>query len=155
MTTWIEPIYDRTESDVDRVKYLENQIRNSAATASELQEWKSDLKGALNKSDLQRIVNNCKVLSELLGVTIVNQTVPEIPTIQWYAQLLNNVSTLKNRYIVHSDTPGLPTEPLNTYEKWNIVEKILWDMNDIFKNSPIYYATGSGEIDLFCNDYLI
>lgn len=149
---WIEPIYDRTQTDVNRVKELNLKLQTNQATEEEILEWQDNLKGVINTSDLQRIINNCNYLSEELGVEIVDLSIPEIPTVSWYATLLSNVQTLIDNYIIHAETPDLPIQPLNTFIKWNIIEKSLWDMSDILSASTLYYCN---ENDLICNDNIL
>lgn len=48
-------ITDRTQSDVDRVKYLAQRITKGTATDAERAEYLTDLKGAYNASDLNRV----------------------------------------------------------------------------------------------------
>lgn len=150
--SWIKPICDRTLENVNRVIELNSKILNNTATVEEVLEWKTNLKGALNKSDLERIVNNCDYLSDVLGITITTQTVPELPTLSWYQTLLTNIQTLISGYVVYPDTPTLPSSPLNTYQKWNDIEKILFDMNNILETSGMYFCSGE---ELLCEDNFI
>lgn len=48
-------ITDRTQEDVDRVAELSELVKNGAATDEELVEWATDLKGAYNASDMNRV----------------------------------------------------------------------------------------------------
>jgi len=144
----IEFIYDRTQEDVDRVKYLNNQLQLNRATEAEIIEWNSNLKGALNKNDLTRIVAITTYLAEKLNVSIIEQSVPDIPTAPWYAIMLNNVRLVKDAWMTYAETPPLPNQPLNTYEKWNIIEKTLRDIYDILQTKDYYFAG----IDLMCNN---
>ena len=148
---WIEPIYDRTEHDVQYVKDLYARIKERVATADDIVVYKNDLKGAINESDLQRIVNNMNYIANLLSISITTQTVPDIPRVAWYSILLDNLTQLLNAYMKHSDTPGIPVQPLNTYEKWNTIEKILWDIKDIYELNVGYHA---GD-ELYGNDNFI
>ncbi len=148
---WTEPIYDRTQQDVVRVKELLIKIKKGIASEEDILEYNTDLKGALNTSDLQRIVGNIQYLADLLEVSITQQSVPEIPRYNWYNQLLINLQKVLNAYTKYSDTPDVPNHPLNTYEKWNTIEKIIWDIQDIYKNNIPYYA---GE-EMFMNNNVI
>ena len=142
---WIEPIYDRTEQDVGYVKRLVNDIKSGIATPSEIAEYKTDLKGSINRSDLERILGNISYIADMLDVTIQSQTIPEIPRLSWYTTLLSNLNAVLNAYTKYTDTPDIPTHPINTYEKWNIIEKILWDIKTIYETNEHYYA-GNGEL---------
>ena len=146
---WIEPIYDRTEQDVLHVKRLIEDIKSGIATPQEIVEYSTDLKGAINTSDLQRILGNIEYVADMLDVTIQTQTVPEIPRVSWYSTLLSNLTSVLNKYIKYSDTPDIPTQPINTYEKWNTIEKILWDIKTIYEANEHYYA---GNEELYANN---
>lgn len=142
-------VYDRTKEDVDRVKYLNEQYLKGIITEKEKQEWnagisgKSGLKGALNLSDINRNENNCKVISELLAVTvdIKKWDHDDIPRVMDYTRICDNVRKIRLSFIAHSDTPEVPEQPLNTYQKWNDIERILHDVYYSYvrlKNSSYY-----------------
>lgn len=137
---WIEPIFDRTRADVDKIKNLYESIRSGLVSPEELAEYQRDLKGAINRSDLQRVVNNLNYLADLLDVSITSQTIPEIPRASWYSTLRSNLSTVLNAYAKHADTPNIPSRPFNTYQKWNTIEKIIWDIKDIYESNLNAYA---------------
>lgn len=146
---WLPPIYDRTLYDVNRAIELNNKYLNGTITNEEKIEWKNGLKGALNKSDLDRILVDINYLSNKSQVSITSQTIPEIPTISWYSELLTNIQTLVNAIGKRSETPDLPTQPLNTYTKWNIIEKHLQDMYEITSSYVFNYC---GNNELYSND---
>ncbi|MCM1327265.1 MAG: hypothetical protein NC094_12115 [Bacteroidales bacterium] len=144
-------VYDRTRSDVERVKYLNQAYLDGTITEEEKQEWntgingKLGLKGAFNLSDIKRNENNCKVLGELLAVAvdIKEWQYGDIPRVSDYVRIRDNVRKIRSAFIVHADTPEVPEHPLNTYQKWNDIEKILHDVYYIYvalKNS--YYYCG-------------
>lgn len=58
-------ITDRTQSDVDRVKYLAQRITKGTATDAERAEYLTDLKGAYNASDLNRVTSAMEYLKRL------------------------------------------------------------------------------------------
>lgn len=156
-------VYDRKQADVDRVKYLNKRYLNGTITEDEKQEWntgingKLGLKGAFNLSDIKRIENNVKIIG---GILSVNVNVREweygdIPRVSDYRRIRDNVDKIKAAFIIHSDTPEVPEHPLNTYQKWNDMEKILHDVYYIYvrlKNSYYYCSTemyaGEGTGDL-------
>lgn len=144
-------IYDRTKNDVDRVIELTEKIRNKTITSAELQEWNGNLKGAINTSDLNRIISYINYLSEELQIPVTSQTVPAIPRTNWYSILKSNLNNLRSNYTIHADTPKVPNSPLNTYQKWNDIEKLLFDLLEIFNSQDIYYA---GD-ELYSNNILI
>lgn len=156
MTAYFEEvficIYDREIPDVNRVKELNEKLQKDNYTQAELNEWKTEMKGSLNRSDLTRVRDNTKYLALRLGVTITAQDeIPEIPTEEFYEVMLNNVKTLKDAWMTYEETPDLPIHPLNYYYKWNIIEKTLWDIYSIL-NSGIWYHAG---IDLMAGDNIL
>lgn len=126
-------VYDRTQKDVDRVKELNLKYLNGTITESEKEKWKQSLKGVLNLSDINRIENNMSVLAEYLSVSLVVKSwrMGDIPRFGDYARIRDGVDSLRGAWVVLPDTPDTPTQPLNTYQKWNDIEQILHD---------IYYA---------------
>lgn len=147
-TTWI---FDRTQADVDRVKYLRDAVYSGYISEQEMNLYKQDLKGAINENDLRRIVGNMQAIAELLDISISTQTVPEIPKASWYETFRNDLSILLNNYMKHEDTPDIPDRPFNTYQKWNTIEKILWDIVDIYKSSENAHAGN----ELYANNNVI
>jgi hypothetical protein len=68
--TWLTPIWQRTEVDVDRVIYLNNKARQfgfSSLTQEELIEWNANPIGAINYWDWNRIEQNTKYLADVLN----------------------------------------------------------------------------------------
>ena len=51
----LDLITNRTQADVDRVAALAARVSTGTATAAEKTEWATDLKGAYNASDLNRV----------------------------------------------------------------------------------------------------
>ena len=119
-------IYDRSYTDIERAWFLNQQVVTGKATQREYQEWLTDLKGTLKRSDLERNCLNIWLLSLFLGSEIDTGTVPELPMPAYYDQFLGWVSTLRNSVGVSSTTPAVPSRPLNKIEKWNAIEKILY-----------------------------
>jgi len=89
---WLDPIYDRTQLDVDTIK---------------LDPTNENTKGAYNYTDLNRVENNCEYVMNLLNnsglfyipVTIsvkTDWTVDDIPNIKDINRIRNNIITLKN-----------------------------------------------------------
>lgn len=141
-------IYDRTQADVDRVRYLNRQLQLDQATQAEKNEWRSDLKGALNTSDLERVYQNITLLANELDVVLRPQILPPgaIANTDWYERLLENVNILREAWFVRSDTPATPTSPLNTYQKWNDIEKIIFDMMNLYVTSTLTYSYAGSEL---------
>lgn len=136
---WKNAVTDRTQSDVERVLELLKKGWQSF-TQEEKAAWQNGLKGALNKADLERIQNNIQLLSDVLELDLVVDAIPDIPTVNFYDALTRNVETIRGAYCIHSDTPPTPNAPLNTYQKWNDIEKILLDVYEILLNNFSYYC---------------
>lgn len=135
-------IYDRTQADVDLVKDLNKKMQNNTATESEKQKWHSNLKGALNTSDLFRIENDIQIISDLLGISLVSKrdNLPELPTHDYYVQLINNVTSIRNSKYIYTTTPPVPECPINSYKQINDIEKILYDVYTVFNSNFYHYA---------------
>lgn len=136
-------IYDRVQADVDRV-YALRRIGWENMTNEQRKEWMGGLKGCLNTSDLRRIENAVYVIAQLLRVPIQTNkdNLPEIPDRLYFQTLLNNVTELREVGYFHSDTPEVPAQPLNTYQKINDIEHILHDIYDVYNanNSRFPYC---------------
>ena len=139
MLLWRTPIVDRTQADVDEVNALKG-IAWDDMTETQKTAWSKGLKGALNESDLERIENNIHLLSEVLelGLITYDGSIPYIPNLSYWSNLILNVSTIRTSYSVHSDTPQVPDEPINRYEKVNDIEKILLDIYEIILTNFYY-----------------
>lgn len=81
------------------------------------------MKGALNRSDMQRIQNNTKLLSDVLELNLTVADVPEHPNETFLTAVLHNTEIIRNAYMIHADTPETPQMPANTYQKMNDIEK--------------------------------
>lgn len=138
---WVNPITNRTKADVDLVNALKG-IAWTDMTTEQKALWSQGLKGALNESDLERIENNIKLLSQVLEIDLVTYDgkIPYIPTLDYWNNLLLNVETIRNAYSVHADTPTTPTIPVNRYTQINDIEKILLDVYTIIE-SNFYYES--------------
>lgn len=136
---WKNAVTDRTQSDVERVLKLLKKGWQSFSQ-EEKEEWQNGLKGALNRADLERIQNNIQLLSDVLELDLAVDTIPDIPKVNFYNALARNVEAIRGAYCIHSDTPPTPNAPLNTYQKWNDIEKILLDVYEILLNNFSYYC---------------
>lgn len=152
MILWKEPITDRSQEDVERVIYLHDVVIKGKATDEEIEEYTTDLKGALNKSDLERITNNIRLIDEVLQTNLTILDVPEIPTVSFFLNLLQNVQFIRDSYTTYTTTPQTPKQPINSYQKWNDIEKILQDVYKILNSNFFHYCGGGlysgGEIGL-------
>ena len=140
ISIWQDAVYDRTQADVDRIKELLSKVKFSELTTEEKAELLTDSKGALNMSDLERIKNNIDLMAEVLELRITTTAIPDITTTSYFNEIRQNVQTIRNAGFIRNTTPRVPAAPLNTYEKWNDIEKILHDTYDILMNNFHYYA---------------
>lgn len=139
MILWNETVTDRTWNDVKRIlNLLEKGWKNF--TKDEKTEWLSGMKGALNVSDVKRIQNNIQLLSDVLEIGLFVSSVPEFLTQRFCEEILSNTELIRKAYCIYTTTPATPTLPLNTYEKWNDIEKILTDVYTILLNNFHYYC---------------
>lgn len=136
-------VYDRTQADVDRV-YALRETGWQNMTQPQKEEWLRGMKGCLNTSDLKRIENAVYVIARLLNIALQTNkdNLPEIPDALYFQQLLDNVAILRESGYIRGDTPELPAQPLNTYQKINDVEHILHDVYEIYlaNNSWFIYC---------------
>lgn len=142
-------IFDRTQSDVDRVKELQDKGWSNF-TDDEKQEWLSGMKGALNTTDLKRIENDIAIIGKLIGIELVTyqDNLPEIPNAAYFTNLLYNMEQLRACGYLHADTPMVPAQPINTYQKLNDIERILFDIYSIYNTNFFYYCGN----EIYCND---
>lgn len=118
---------DRTQEDVNRVRYLTDVILAGTNTEEEWEEFTLDLRGALNYSDLNRIERNLGILSSILRISMVDMERDIIPRVPYFKNLLINVRRIRESAYRFSNTPLVPDMPLNTYQKINDIERILRD----------------------------
>lgn len=147
MNLWQDAVTDRTVQDVERV--LELLKKNwSDFTSEERTEWIGGMKGSINAADLNRIQGNIALLAEVLELELDIKPVVEFPNKELIDNILSNTRTIRDAYMIHADTPRVPTQPINTWTKWNDIEKILADVYDILLNNFSYYC-GS---EIYCGD---
>ena len=122
-------IYDRSEKDIVN---------------------KTD-KAYLNAKDLKRVEKNIEIIAEYLNVevNVKEWEIGNLPRASDFRRILDNISVLKNAYMVRKETPDVPVQPLNTYQKWNDIEHILHDLFWIYIGNigNVYYCseTSCGE----------
>ena len=125
MATWQNPIYNRTQEDVD---YALNQLA----------EWKKNgivrhyeaLRGCINLTDINRIENNVQYLTELLNTLYyypetVSKTWKQgdVPNKRDIARIIDNIRELK-AMAISLPAPDLP-DTLLTYDQANAIEENL------------------------------
>ena len=154
---WIEPIFDRTSDDVLKVqtydtigfKYLSNEQKI---------EWMNGLKGALNFKDLNRIENNMEFFANLYEIENMNfktnWSYADIPSRLDFQRIVDNLKVLVNRGKVLKTTPKIPDLPLNSYQKINDLEKILYDLYWVYENGSLAFARNDEKFksELYSND---
>lgn len=117
MAQWINPIYDRTQADVDYAK-AQMKINNNV-----------ELKGCFNVTDISRIENNTKYLTDELNKLYYFNTINtyswnmlSIPYRAHIDRIINNVNVLWTKYQKPSGSDALPPSIL-TYEHLNAIER--------------------------------
>lgn len=154
MSTVIETlIYDRTQSDVDRVFTLKNKILTqglSSLTTEELTEYMVGMKGAYNYTDLNRVGQAISYLIERLkelavyDTTIVPKTdwaMGNVPTQSQISALLTNLTKLRGKLSLPDDAPTVPTSlDSMTYETANDIEELLAVIDDRINRATAAFA---------------
>ena len=132
---WSEPIYDRTQADVNYAlqkiaEWLKGNIAGNATSVT-------DLKGCLNVSDINRIESNIEYLGKQLvdhgyhtSVFTKSWRNDDLPNEGDVARILENVRGLVNSYYTHPVAPSIPNTLLN-YEDVNAVEKNLFLIKEL------------------------
>lgn len=94
-------------------------------------------KGVLNADDLNRIEKNTAVIAGRIAVPVITKTwvIGSLPRVSDYKRIRDNVAGIRAGYGVREDTPETPGQPLNTWQKWNDIEHILHDVNDIYERT--------------------
>ena len=133
-------ITDRTLADVDRIAQLAARVSAGTATDAEKTEWASDLKGAYNASDLNRVgAAVAYVAGRLNGygyaVTVTPKqdwTVSDIPTQESMTSYLADVAALRGAIAVMASTPHTPDSASGlTWQEANNIEQILLDVDEL------------------------
>lgn len=133
-------ITDRTQADVDRVAALAGRVSAGTATDAEKAEWASDLKGAYNASDLNRVGAAVAYVAGWLNVygyavTVTKKqdwTGSDIPTAGQMAAYLRDVAALRVAIAVMASTPPTPDSANNlTWQEANNIEQILLDVDEL------------------------
>nr|DAW44984.1 MAG TPA: hypothetical protein [Bacteriophage sp.] len=153
------PIFDRTLDNINSLKILlEKGYKNF--TEKERSDWKSNLKGALNISDLNRIENNIAVVAEILSTTLTTKTdwkETDIPQQSDFLRIQSNVLNLRSKVasILTNITPNVPDLPYNYYSKINDIERILFDIYNLLSHQEHYYCgegTSTSQIEIYSGE---
>ena len=154
---WQTPIFNRTEQDVLKVVTYDN-IGYKYLTDEQKAEWDSGLKGALNYTDINRIEGNIAYLFDIFGISDITVKTDwvhtDIVTLSDFQRILNNIDRLRSLFKVFETTPEIPSAPINTYQKVNDIEKILYDMYYIYENGDMAFARNDPvyKAELYSND---
>lgn len=133
-------ITDRVQADVDRVTALAGRVSAGTATEAEKTEWASDLKGAYNASDLNRVgAAVAYVAGRLTGYGYAVSVDPrqdwqaaDIPTPESMTAYLADVAALRAALTVSADTPEVPEDMERlTWQEANDIEQILVDVDEL------------------------
>lgn len=132
-------VTDRNLMDISVAKDFISKIHSfgfDSLTELEKAQWNAGLKGFLNYSDLNRIESNTAEIASLINVVIeevkTDWSMTDIPTISDFQRILNNVGKIRSSPWHNSNTPDIPSFPVNTYSKINDIEKILLDAYTVF-----------------------
>lgn len=121
MADWTNPVYDRTQADVDYAK--EQLIKGINGR---------EYKGAFNVSDVIRIEGNARYLADrLFALYYVNNIstkhnwgTSSIPRTEHISRIIGNVGILQKAFYTPTGSVTLPTT-LTHYEHTNAIEKNL------------------------------
>lgn len=124
---WIDPIFDRTQEDIDN----------------------KTPKAFLNASDLNRIENDIAFNSVYYHTTVVPKVwqYGERVTVEEMERILGYLNDLSERCV---DAPDLPTNPILTYEQVNEIEYFIRFVYEYYRHrieiisQPVagYYCAG-------------
>ena len=131
-------IFDRTQSDVNRVQSLTQKMIAGTATEAEKAEWLGGMKGAYNAADLNRVGSAVEYLTDMLysmGYNVL--TVPktdwaetDIPAQSQMATYLQNIQNLRDclPYVA----PDVPETMQNlAFQGANDIEEILYTLESV------------------------
>lgn len=152
-------ITDRVQADVDRVAQLAARVSAGTATDAEKTEWATDLKGAYNASDLNRVgAAVAYVAGRLNGygyaVTVnpkQDWTANDIPTAGQMATYIQDVAALRGAIAVMDSTPPTPESASGlTWQEANNIEQIILDVDELLtRMAAAWFYSGdlfSGEL---------
>lgn len=141
-------ITDRTQADVNRVKELSAKGL-AAMTAAEKAEYLSDMKGAYNASDLNRVGAAVEYIAERLhssGYAVAvtarqNWTRADIPTQADMESYLADVEAIRSALAVKPTTPETPDDAEKlTYIEANNIEQIMLDVDALITTMTLSFV---------------
>lgn len=151
-------ITDRTQADVDR--YAELKAKGlHGMTEAEKAEWETDLKGAYNHTDMNRVESAVEYVANRLTeagysvIPVVKKTwsATDKPTLEDLKRYMKNVSDIRAALTTFETTPDAPTtEKRLSFQAVNALEQILTDVDDLISRMiDAYFYSGdlySGEV---------
>lgn len=146
--------YERAAQDLSQVSTLKWKIKSRTATQEEWTEWLSNLKGAYNTADLNRVGGAVQYIADMLtdcgyAVDVSPKTDwarADIPTPAQMETYRQNVIKVRAALSVFSTTPAVPGNMNKlTYQEANDIEKILVDVERLIDNMVASFIY-SGEI---------
>ena len=135
----IDLIYDRTNTDIAKLKALRTKVKNRTATEAEFAEWLTSLKGAYNNTDLNRVGEAINYLSYVLnnyGYTNnasarTDWQKTEKPNPKQMQEYLDNLNKLKQAFPFASQA-NIPKDMVNlVISEANDIERFFYDQIEI------------------------
>ena len=151
MADWTEPIYDRTQEDVEYAKKRIAYFKANGGITDGV-----NLKGCFNYTDANRIEHNTEYLADLLISLYYfntisrhssrNFTMKSIFKTTNVSEFIDNIKILQSAYYTPTGSPDLPTT-ITHFEQVNAVEKCLYllkemieDMVSSFRECGTFYC---------------
>ncbi len=140
-------IADRTSADVELVERLAAKGLANMST-EELAVWYSDLKGAYNAVDLNRVgeaINHVAARLRAAGNNIevspkTDWTREDIPSPAQMVHYLEQIQKVRDVLAVYQTTPSVPSDMEDlTHTEANDIEKILVDIDQLITNMIAAY----------------
>lgn len=129
MAVWIEPIFDRTDEDVEFAREQISKWIAEELSGNPIETY--DLKGCLNLVDLNRIEGNINYLNETLtklhyppGASSKAWERSGLPTARDISRILNNIRLIISVYYQQQKAPEVP-ESMGSYTDINAIEENL------------------------------
>ena len=95
-------------------------------------------KGFINASDMERVETTTELIAGYIAVPVTvkkNWKIGDLPRVSDFKRIRDNVEKIRSGYVIRADTPETPVQPLNTWQKWNDLEQILYDIFWIYFNN--------------------
>ena len=147
-------ITDRAPADVNRINSLREKWYTATITKEEMMEWFTDLKGAYNASDLNRVGEAMEYISMRLvkagyGHAMNLKTdwqMSDAFTAENTKYYLESLYLLRKWFTTWETTPPTPDHIAGlTYQEANDIEKILIDIDELITKMQQNYIY-SGEL---------